>query len=107
MQSLGSGAAHQKTRPRVDLVPLNSALNRISALASHLDPSSQGRAALVSKHDNDVVICSAVRTPLTRVRKGGLKDTCPEELLVHVFKAAVERAGIDINLVEEIQVGNV
>lgn len=35
------------------------------------------------------------------------QDTCPEDLLVAVFKAAVERAKIDINLVEEIQVGNV
>lgn len=40
-------------------------------------------------------------------KKGGFKDTCPEELLVAVFEDAVKRAGIDKALVEEIQVGNV
>lgn len=40
-------------------------------------------------------------------KKGGFKDTCPEELLVAVFSAAADRAGIDKKLVEEIQVGNV
>jgi len=40
-------------------------------------------------------------------KKGGFKDTCPEELLVAVFEDAVKRSGIDKSLVEEIQVGNV
>lgn len=30
---------------------------------------------------NDVVICGAVRTPLTKAKKGDLKDTSPEILL--------------------------
>ncbi|KAL8281222.1 hypothetical protein RQP46_006256 [Phenoliferia psychrophenolica] len=84
-----------------------SATSRVSAIASQLDPASQGRKALLSKNDNDVVICAAARTPFTRAKKGGFKDTCPEDLLVAVFKAVVERSGVDINLVEEIQVGNV
>lgn len=85
---------------------LISALERVSQLASQVG-SKVGRQALLTKWDSDVVICSAVRTPLTRARKGGLKDTCPEELLLAVFKAAVERANASYEMVEEIQVGNV
>ena len=51
--------------------------------------------------------CAAARTPFTRAKKGGFKDTCPEDLLVAVFKAVVERSGVPYDLVEEIQVGNV
>ncbi|ORY88657.1 Thiolase, N-terminal domain-domain-containing protein [Leucosporidium creatinivorum] len=86
---------------------MSSALNRVSALASQLVSPGGGKEALLAKHDDDVVIVSAVRTPFTRGKKGGFKDTCPEDLLVAVFKAAVERGKVDINLVEEIQVGNV
>lgn len=81
------------------------ASQRVASIASHLQPT--GKAALLAKADSDVVICAAVRTALTRAKKGGFRDTCPEELLVAVFKAAVERAGCTYDLVEEIQVGNV
>lgn len=86
--------------------PCLSAIERVSQLAGQVG-SKVGRAAALTKWDSDVVICSAVRTALTRAKKGGLKDTCPEELLVAVFKAAVERAGAKYEMVEEIQVGNV
>ncbi|KAM0787093.1 hypothetical protein ACM66B_006351 [Microbotryomycetes sp. NB124-2] len=85
---------------------MSSALNRVQQLASHIRGSG-GKDKVLQKNDDDVVICSAVRTPFTRGKKGAFKDTCPEELLVHVFKAAVERAKADVKLVEEIQVGNV
>lgn len=39
-----------------------------------------------SKSDDDVVICSAVRTPITKGKKGGLKNTAPEVLLSVVLK---------------------
>lgn len=95
------------TGPLTSCSPLCSSTSRVSAIASQLDPSSQGRKALLAKNDNDVVICAAVRTPFTRAKKGGFKDTCPEDLLVAVFKAVVARSGVDPALVEEIQVGNV
>lgn len=50
---------------------------------------------------------AAVRTPITKARKGGLKDACPEDMLAVVFKAVVERSGIDPKLVEDVAVGNV
>lgn len=83
----------------------SAAKDRLTGLISHL--TAQGKDALTSQNPDDVVICAAVRTPITRAKKGGLKDTCPEDLLVAVFKGVVERSGIDKNLVEEIQVGNV
>ncbi|GAA6041197.1 hypothetical protein JCM8097_008338 [Rhodosporidiobolus ruineniae] len=82
-----------------------AAKERISGLVSHLSP--QGASALQQKNPQDVVVVAAARTAITRAKKGGFKDTCPEELLVAVFNAVVERSGVDKNLVEEIQVGNV
>ena len=39
-----------------------------------------------NKSDDDIVICSAVRTPLTKGKRGGLKDTAPEVMLSHVLR---------------------
>lgn len=38
-----------------------------------------------AKDANDVVICAAARTPLTKAKRGGLKDTQPDVLLRAVF----------------------
>lgn len=59
-----------------------------------------------NKNSDDVVICSAVRTPLTKAKKGLLKDTAPEYLLSFALKAACERAKLDKKLVQDIAVGN-
>lgn len=55
---------------------------------------------LLNKNPNDVVIVSAVRTPITRARKGGLAGVLPEKLLAHAFKSAVEKAKVDPKLIE-------
>jgi len=82
------------------------AIERVQQLASQVG-SKIGRAQILQQWDSDVVVCVAVRTPITRGKKGGFKDTTPEDLLVAVFKAVLDRSGIDPALVEEIQVGNV
>ena len=41
------------------------------------------------------MICSAVRTPVTKAKKGYLKDTAPELMLSFVLKAAAQRAMSD------------
>ncbi|CEQ43212.1 SPOSA6832_05119, partial [Sporobolomyces salmonicolor] len=87
------------------LSTISAAKERLSGLISHLSP--QGKSVLTSQNPDDVVICAAVRTPITRAKKGGFKDTCPEDLLVAVFNAACERAKCKKEWVEEIQVGNV
>ena len=59
------------------------------------------------KKEDDVVIVSALRTPMTRARRGGLSQTAPELMLAHVFDATLKRTKIDPKLVGDVQVGNV
>lgn len=53
---------------------------------------------------NEVVIVSAVRTPIGRIR-GALSQIRPDDLAALAIKAAVERAGIDPTLIEEVYFG--
>ncbi|TFY63781.1 hypothetical protein EVG20_g6175 [Dentipellis fragilis] len=69
--------------------------------------SPTGKAAALSQNDNDVVIVAAVRSALTKGKKGGFKDTRPEEILSGILKAAYTKAGVDPALIEDISVGNV
>lgn len=56
--------------------------------------------------DREAVIVSAVRTPVGRAAKGGLKDVRPDDLGALVVKAALERAGsLDASLVEDVIFG--
>ncbi|KAI6010775.1 acetyl-CoA acetyl transferase [Pisolithus orientalis] len=72
-----------------------------------MSPSSSAKARILVKDDNDVVIVAAVRSALTKSRKGGFKDTRPEEILSGVLRAAYTRARLNPALIEEIAVGNV
>lgn len=103
------GTAPTHSPPRHSHRFASSAKDRLSGLVSQLSApnTGAGKAALLAQNPNDVVIVAACRTPITRARKGGLKDTCQEELLKVVFEDVVKRAGVDKSLVEEIQVGNV
>lgn len=69
--------------------------------------SSSARAKLLAKNDNDVVIVAAVRSALTKGKKGGFKDTRAEEILSGVLKGAYTRAKVNPALIEDIAVGNV
>src|SRR5207249_9216274 len=53
---------------------------------------------------NEVVIVSAVRTPIARIR-GALGAVRPDDLAGHVIRAAVERAGVAPDAVEEVCFG--
>ena len=53
---------------------------------------------------NEVVIVSAVRTPIGRIR-GALSTIRPDDLAAVAIKAAVERAGIDPAIIEEVYLG--
>lgn len=76
-------------------------MNRLSNISSHLSHNTISR-----KNQDDVVICSAVRTAITKAKKGGFKDTSPEIMLSSVLKAAAERANLDPKLIQDIAVGN-
>ena len=53
---------------------------------------------------NEVVIVSAVRTPIGKIR-GALAAARPDDLAALVIKAALERAGIPGEQVEEVYLG--
>lgn len=54
--------------------------------------------------EHEVVIVSAVRTPIGRIR-GALADVRPDDMAGMVIKEAVSRAGIDPALIEEVYMG--
>lgn len=60
-----------------------------------------------SKNADDIVITLAIRTPLTKAGKGGLKDTSLEYLIYALLKEVKDRSKIDPALVEDICLGNV
>lgn len=91
---------------------------RLQRVLGHLSPSSnpavesvslspQATAAGFSKSPDDIVIVSALRTPITKARKGGFKDTYVEELLATVIKATIDRTKIDPAILGDIAVGTV
>jgi 3-oxoadipyl-CoA thiolase len=53
---------------------------------------------------NDVVIVSAVRTPIGRIR-GALSAVRADDLAALVIAEAIDRAGIDPGIIEEVYVG--
>ncbi|GGL71939.1 acetyl-CoA acetyltransferase [Deinococcus aerolatus] len=55
-------------------------------------------------HDRDVVIVSAVRTPIGAIR-GALSTVRPDDLAAHIIKAAVARSGVNPELIEEVILG--
>jgi len=84
----------------------------MSAIAQNLVSQAKAlggnaKAALLQKHDDDVVVIAALRTAVTRGRKGGFKDTLPEEMLAPVLHALYSRVGLDPKLIEDVAVGNV
>ncbi|PVU93400.1 hypothetical protein BB559_003298 [Furculomyces boomerangus] len=83
------------------------ASNRLNQLASHLSGNSALPTQIGIKSPDDVVIVSAVRTPLTKARRGGLKDTHHEVLLSAVLRGVTERAKLDPAMVDDVVVGNV
>jgi hypothetical protein len=66
---------------------------RLQQFLSHLKPgNTAGLAALSQKNPDDVVITLAVRTPLTKARKGGLKDTTLEHMLLRLYEVPPPRS---------------
>jgi acetyl-CoA acyltransferase 1 len=66
-----------------------------------------GKYAILAKHDDDVVVVAAYRTAITKARKGGFKDSHPEDMLAAVFKAVYSKVNLDPKLIQDIAVGNV
>ncbi len=55
----------------------------------------------------DVVVTTAIRTPVGRAHKGMLKDTRPDDLAALVINAALERTpGLEPDLIDDVLLGN-
>ncbi|EWC47435.1 hypothetical protein DRE_00403 [Drechslerella stenobrocha 248] len=65
----------------------------------------RGLTAILAKHPTDIIIASALRTPITRAVKGALAHTHPEELLASVLSATLARTRIPPSSVQDILVG--
>lgn len=100
----------------------NSAHSRLAVLAKHmqpvadnvqrlsLNPCSAGDSALYERRntrDNEVVIVSALRTPLTRAKRGGLKDTDAVDMLAAVFQGVLNQTKIEPEAIGDIVIGSV
>jgi acetyl-CoA acyltransferase 1 len=68
----------------------------------------KGAKNILQKHPNDIVFLSALRTPVTRAKKGGFKDAHDHELLAHVLKATLAAVpNLDPKLIDDVQIGTV
>ncbi|KAF7119771.1 hypothetical protein RHSIM_Rhsim13G0043900 [Rhododendron simsii] len=56
---------------------------------------------------DDVVIVAACRTAICKSKRGGFKDTLPDDLLASVLKAVIEKTNLNPNEVGDIVVGTV
>ncbi|KAL8964491.1 MAG: hypothetical protein Q9183_004414, partial [Haloplaca sp. 2 TL-2023] len=83
------------------------ATERLNSILSHLSPSKSGLSAITQKNPDDVVITLAVRTPLSKGFKGGLKDTKLDYLVYSLLKKVIDKSNIDPQMVEDICLGNV
>nr|POE78642.1 3-ketoacyl-coa thiolase, peroxisomal [Quercus suber] len=68
----------------------------------------KGTKQILSKSPNDVVFLSALRTPVTRSKKGGFKDAYDHELLAAVLKATlIANPNLDPALINDVEIGTV
>ncbi|XP_018840741.1 3-ketoacyl-CoA thiolase 2, peroxisomal-like [Juglans regia] len=109
---------------------MEKALNRQRVLLQHLQPTSfsshplqtHESAALsasicaagdsaayhrTAAFGDDVVIVAAYRTAICKARRGGFKDTLPDDLLAPVLKALIDNTKLNPSEVGDIVVGTV
>ncbi|XP_071722117.1 3-ketoacyl-CoA thiolase 2, peroxisomal [Rutidosis leptorrhynchoides] len=105
---------------------MEKAINRQKILLEHLRPSSSSSNSFesslsasaclagdsaayqrTSSYGDDVVIVAAYRTALCKSKRGGFKDTYPDDLLAPVLKAVIEKTNLDPKEVGDIVVGTV
>ncbi|EON64890.1 acetyl-CoA acyltransferase [Coniosporium apollinis CBS 100218] len=68
----------------------------------------KGAKNILQKNPHDVVFLSALRTPVTRAKKGGLKDAYDHEMLAAVLKATLtQNPNLDPAAVQDVQIGTV
>jgi len=79
--------------------------SRLAATLSHITASSTG-AANAPRADDDVVIVSAVRTPIAKAKKGGFKDAVLSDMIAPCLEAVLSRSGVPATAVDDVSLGN-
>ncbi|PNW70527.1 hypothetical protein CHLRE_17g723650v5 [Chlamydomonas reinhardtii] len=100
----------------------SSAQARLAVLSRQFAPVAEGMQSLSlqtcsagdsaayerrNTADDDVVIVASLRTPLTKAKRGGLRDTDAADLLSTLFKAVLERTGVEPQAIGDIVIGSV
>ncbi|KAK0511529.1 hypothetical protein JMJ35_006102 [Cladonia borealis] len=68
----------------------------------------KGMKNILQKHPNDVVFLSALRTPITRSYKGGLRNAYPEQMLAAVLRATLDQnPNVPPSNIQDVAVGTV
>ena len=84
-------------------------MDRISQIGGQLsgNRNAGGKAKLLQKNPDDVVVTACCRSAFTKGGRGGFKDTQAADLMAGIFTATIERSKINPALVEDICVGTV
>ncbi|KAL1841870.1 hypothetical protein VTJ49DRAFT_6469 [Mycothermus thermophilus] len=84
------------------------AADRIAQIGNQITGgATKGKAAILEKRPDDIVVTAALRTAFTKGGKGAFKDTLACDLLAGALKGILERSKLDASLVDDIVVGNV
>ncbi|KAK3177112.1 hypothetical protein OEA41_008440 [Lepraria neglecta] len=68
----------------------------------------KGLKNILQKHPNDVVFLSALRTPITRSYKGGLRNAYPEQMLAAVLRATLtQNPNVPSSAIQDVSIGTV
>lgn len=78
-------------------------MERLNLIAGHLKPGYTSNGQM----DDDIVICAFARTALCRGKRGSFKDSSIETMVAPVFKALLDRSGVDPAKIDDICMGNV
>ena len=86
-------------------------ISRLTNLSNQLAAAPVAAAPMSSpmgqKAPDDIVVVSALRTPIGKANKGSFKDTQPDDLLKAVLEATMEKTGVDYKDIGDVVVGNV
>ncbi|KAF2213003.1 hypothetical protein CERZMDRAFT_83932 [Cercospora zeae-maydis SCOH1-5] len=83
------------------------ATERVKSILGQLLPGQTPLDKITQKNPDDIVITLAIRTPLCKGKKGGLKDTPLDGIVFKMLEQVVKKSNIDPALVEDICLGNV
>ncbi|GIZ47904.1 hypothetical protein CKM354_001098100 [Cercospora kikuchii] len=80
---------------------------RLESINSQVRSTSNGLGTIKQQHPDDVVITLAIRTPLCKSKRGGLKDTLLDDLVFKTLEQVIVQSKLDPSQVNDICLGNV